>query len=273
MLKKKEKAKSKVKSKPSSKLAKAKSKPKAKSAKKPTAAKLVNKKVVKKPSNSTTTITSKKAKIPTSKLVTKTGKVLKPKNVKPKVAHKPSSTDVSSSIRPAKKRRMARGSSSIPIDYQRIVASNAGIVHYGRHIRTRRSVMIEDSRLNATFEPMMHSIQIISPVEDFDDKELNAWEKLMQLEGRAEMTDLFDDQRRIGNNLTKSTNIIDALIFDSQSKDVGSYCFSMIHLVAASILFSAITVILSMIFYMICLYSQSKNQVQQSINEKLSYLS
>lgn len=265
------KAKTKSKAKSSSKLAKVKSKPKAKSAKKPTAAKLVTKKVVKKTSNST--VTSKKAKVPASKFVTKTGKVLKPKNVKPKVvAHKPSS-DASSLIQPAKKRRMARGSSSIPVEYQRMVASNAGIVHYGRHIRTRRSVMIEENRLNATFEPMMHSIQIISPVEDFDDKELNAWEKLMQLEGRAEMTNLFDDQPRFNDNFTKSTNIIDALIFDNQSKDVGSYCFSMIHLVAASILLSAITVILSMIFYMICLYSQSKNQAQQSINEKLSYLS
>ncbi|KAH9417556.1 hypothetical protein DERP_014876 [Dermatophagoides pteronyssinus] len=229
----------------------------------------------------------------------KVGKVSRPiLNKRKKSVRRPSSAKL---IRPM--RHIQRSSSeseflypssptAIPIELQRLSAAmqqnpNAGIVNDGRHIRTRRSIQLNDTNLmNVTFAPMMHSVQIISPIEDFDEKELNAWEKMMQLEGSVESVDDYSndsDDDRIPSFTIATTSVTSnkRLLSLNSGHHHHSYCFSRIHLITASIMLSSITVILSMILYMIGSYIYQRQQHQQQFlkqqnsvtKEKISYFS
>ncbi|OTF80459.1 hypothetical protein BLA29_001047 [Euroglyphus maynei] len=171
----------------------------------------------------------------------------------------------------------ASSPTAIPIELQRLQHPNAGIVHEGRHVRTRRSILINDTAImNATFAPMMHSVQIISPIEDFDEQELNAWEKLMQLEGSVEQVSPDNDDSPSFTIAT--TSVTGHRTSLSGLNGHHSYCFSRVHLITASVLLSSVTVILSMILYMICSYLYQRQQTRHDKNtavtkEKISYFS
>lgn len=168
-----------------------------------------------------------------------------PKKLKSGIKNK-SKTKSSTVKRKASPRRVARTPSSIPHAFSRNVFNNNQLyLREGRHIRSRRSVMITSN--NASFPSMMHSISIISPIEDFDDKELNAWEKLMNLEGKSELVNIDDEQ------------VEHKPIESSLTKPLASYCFSLTLLVSLSILLSAIVMILSMSFYVVCVHLNSRS--------------
>ncbi|XP_075586372.1 uncharacterized protein LOC124490648 isoform X1 [Dermatophagoides farinae] len=259
--------------------------------KKPTAAKLVKKSASKSSRSSSSARLVRKSNKTKGKvsrpIVNKKAGQLKarkaslPANRTAKI-RRPSSSSSAKLIRPMRQIRQASSPTAIPIELRRLSATlqhpNAGIVQEGRHVRTRRSVLINDtSIMNATFAPMIHSIQIISPIEDFDEKELNAWEKLMQLEGSVEEevvdnnnnnNDDDDEIHRIPSFTIATASITGQHRQTSLAELNGhhSYCFSRIHLITASLLLSSVTVILSMILYMICSYI---HQRQQLVNDKI----
>lgn len=53
----------------------------------------------------------------------------------------------------------------------------------GRGKRAKRSIVI--SGLNGTFPRMTHSISIISPVEDFDENELEIWQRAKEADNKV----------------------------------------------------------------------------------------
>jgi hypothetical protein len=53
----------------------------------------------------------------------------------------------------------------------------------GRGKRAKRSIVI--SGLNGTFPQMTHSISILSPVEDFDEKELEIWQRAKEADNKV----------------------------------------------------------------------------------------
>ncbi|KAI7688792.1 hypothetical protein SSS_05239 [Sarcoptes scabiei] len=109
---------------------------------------------------------------------------------------------------------------------------------------------------------MMHSIQIISPIEDFDEKELEAWEKMMKLEGSVDdCSSEKNDQISIQEVLSSST----------MKSIENSYCFSRTHLITAFILMSSMTVILSLVLYIICSYLSNRNLFNGEIQDKIAY--
>lgn len=78
----------------------------------------------------------------------------------------------------------------------------------------------------------MHSISIISPIEDFDDKELKAWEKMAEFEAKVEEESLL------------SNTVL-------PRKVLSGYCFSFVGLISASALLAAIVMILSMTVHLV----------------------
>lgn len=112
---------------------------------------------------------------------------------------------------------------------------------------------------NATFGDMVHSIQIISPIEDFDEKELRAWEQLMQLEGRSELDEL---PPRSDSDLAPSIGD------DQVHRQRVAYCFTRVTLVSSSLLLAGVVVILSMSLTLV-----TKHLMNRADSEKEVYLS
>lgn len=241
-------------------------------AKKPASAKLVRKtapKVAAKKAKTTATA----AKAP-SRATAKSSKLVKTQKAKPraKLVSRQASASAPRATYAKPNRAIRASSSAIPLEYRRkLIHVNSGMVQRGRHVRTRRSVVVNEQVLNATFAPMMHSIQIISPIEDFDDKELQAWERLMQLEGSVENEELTDEDR-----VQRTIATISKIESKNGSLGEQSYCFSKMHLVTATLLLSSMAVIISMTLYMTCSYIYFKhfsNSHMKSCQDKIAYLS
>lgn len=173
----------------------------------------------------------------------------KPKKIKSTSKGKSSDLKASASTSPVARKekkvraRIIRAPSSIPAVFSRQVrqlnqAFDEMYQRQGRHIRSRRSVTVLQE--NATFPAMMHSISIISPIEDLDDKELDAWEKMLQLEGKAEEVSLLEA-------ITKLPTVTDS-----------GYCFTAVNLFSATLLLTAIVMILSISVAMTCMHLQTR---------------
>ena len=213
-----------------------------------------------------TTAAVRSAKLKKDEKVVKVVKVKKPKSKSKSKSKKSSDLKASSSNERSKnvKPRIIRAPSSIPAAFSRQLRRNNQafdeLYHYdGRHIRSRRSVMINEQNENATFPAMMHSISIISPVEDLDEKEMEAWQKMIDLEGKSEVVNLLDKDD--DNVITKSSN--------SSTNIDSDYCFSFNGLVFASILLAALVLIIS-ITAMICLHLHSRSSM--SVTAKITDL-
>lgn len=96
--------------------------------------------------------------------------------------------------------------------------------------------------MNATFPAMMHSISILSPVEDLDEQELSAWGKMLDLEGKVEETDLLVSQMTLSSG----------------------YCFTMSSLLTSSLLFATVVMVLSMSAAMTCLRLRSSTLTKEA---------
>lgn len=140
--------------------------------------------------------------------------------------------------RKKKSSRLSRAPSSIPEAYLKQSKSS-------RHVRTRRS--IETPEHNATFPAMMHSISIISPIEDFDDKELDAWEKMMHLEAKVEEDQIELDKPKV-----------------TPVHHHSPYCFSFVGLVSASALLSSCVLALTLSLHIVFSHLCARDVVQSS---------
>lgn len=192
--------------------------------------------------NKSTTATSSKPKSGKLKKSKESQSKSKKLKAKPKSSNLKAARPLASNSRTRREKvqaRIIRAPSSIPAAFSRQLrqmnmAYDEMFQRQGRHIRSRRSAVVSE---NATFPAMMHSISIISPIEDLDEKELTAWEKMVDLEGKAEEVSLFEAITKLPTVNTQ-----------------GGYCFSMASLVSASVLLAAIVMILSMSVAMACLH-------------------
>ena len=111
---------------------------------------------------------------------------------------------------------------------------------------------------NATFPAMMHSISIISPVEDFDEQELTAWEKMMTIEGKSEEV----VEAKMGFLEAMATSVSRMPLTGKNGGDGGGgYCFTMTSLLSSSILLAAVVMVLSMSAAMTCLHLRTRPEM------------
>lgn len=140
--------------------------------------------------------------------------------------------------RKKKSARIVRAPSSIPDAFLKRRAGSAK----SRHVRTRRS--IEAPEQNATFPAMMHSFSIISPIEDFDDQELEAWEKMMKLEGNVVEEEMHKQYQH--------------------KHPTAPYCFSFVGLVSSSALLSSLVLICTLALHLVATHLAQRSHTVQA---------